>query len=242
MGNALWSRNQNFTKKLNLDDKKNEKRYPKGNSEEKKEELPSFVSEDMLRKAQARKPDWTDEDPFIKYADSLPRARTVAVVSSGLSVLGMFMVWRWNRQATVIVQRYLAEMELAKMKNLPLPKPKGDSGEGALIGFKALGYGTLLSTTTCIALASWGAHFMGVKNASEFSSTMRELLTAPRRFFETTARNSTPDSIREEKKIDEETEEIIALFGRELALGVAEEEKRRKKQLKDCNPQNSVER
>jgi len=153
-----------------------EEKYMKG-------EEPPILSEKGLEGIP--KPAWMEQDPFVKYENDLPSAKSVAMVTTAISLFGGFLLYRWNRHAGRIVDRHLREIELAKRRRLPLPQvEEATTGEAAWIGVKALVYGTVLSTTTFIAAGSWTAHYLKVKNAHEFAERMKVLLRGKREQIE----------------------------------------------------------
>jgi len=216
-----------------------EEKYMKG-------EEPPILSEKGLEGIS--KPAWMEQDPFVKYENDLPSAKSVAMATTAISLCGGFLLYRWNRHAGRIVDRHLREIEWAKRRRLPLPQvEEASTGEAAWIGMRALVYGTVLSTTTFIAAGSWTAHYLEVKNTHEFAERMKGLLRGKREQMEEQSKwlkmeptnqneeisggpadgigqNSGDIANNDENDIQEGFDPLIALFGKELMESSAENE------------------
>ncbi|GAB5359258.1 hypothetical protein AAMO2058_000528900 [Amorphochlora amoebiformis] len=190
--------------------------------ERKGKDAPPVLSEEALEGVP--KPQWMEEDPFVKYGDRLPSAKNTAIFTTGLSLLGIALMYRWNKRAGAIVDKHLRAIELAKRRGLPPPAvEEASSGEAAYFGVKALVYGTLLSTTTFVCAGSWVVHLMGVKDTREFGIKMQNILRGPRKYIEEKYPANTdrvldsgdPDETKKEG--DENSfDPLISLFGEEL--------------------------
>eukprot|EP00472_Partenskyella_glossopodia_P009279 CAMPEP_0197536566 /NCGR_PEP_ID=MMETSP1318-20131121/54231_1 /TAXON_ID=552666 /ORGANISM="Partenskyella glossopodia, Strain RCC365" /LENGTH=234 /DNA_ID=CAMNT_0043094487 /DNA_START=93 /DNA_END=795 /DNA_ORIENTATION=- len=189
------------------------------------ENMPPLISDEALQSLP--KPSWVDVDPFVKHRDSLPSARMVALVTSGLSIAGALVMIRWNRQAGRVVDKHLKAIEHAKQKGLPPPKvPEASTFEAAGLGLKALALGTFLSTTTFVAAGSWVVHLMGVQTAKQFALKMQSAMGGARKSVEDTVKGPTEAIVGgklegvdgEAGDDDEGFNPLIALFGKELVV------------------------
>mmetsp|Transcript_32248 Transcript_32248/g.63006 ORF Transcript_32248/g.63006 Transcript_32248/m.63006 type:complete len:241 (-) Transcript_32248:125-847(-) len=169
--------------------------------------LPSFYGEKTLQRWSA----WIEEDPFVKHRDELPPAKSVALFTTGLAFVGTVLMYRWNKRAGRLVDMYLKEVEAAKRKGLPPPQPKeASTGEAAWLGMKALGVGTILSTTYFVAAGAWTVHFMGVQSAREFAQAMQSVLRGPRRALEGRYKEEGEEDEDENKLSEKEMQEAFA--------------------------------
>eukprot|EP00466_Bigelowiella_natans_P006990 jgi/Bigna1/86442/estExt_fgenesh1_pg.C_100255 len=216
-----------------------EEKYMKG-------EEPPILSEKGLEGIS--KPAWMEQDPFVKYENDLPSAKSVAMATTAISLCGGFLLYRWNRHAGRIVDRHLREILLLSVKNVLKIENHFDTGMGKeeTIAPSTV-YGTVLSTTTFIAAGSWTAHYLEVKNTHEFAERMKGLLRGKREQMEEQSKwlkmeptnqneeisggpadgigqNSGDIANNDENDIQEGFDPLIALFGKELMESSAENE------------------
>lgn len=122
-------------------------------------------------------PEFILQDPFVKHKDKLPSALPTAIVSTVAAGALTLMVMRWNRQAgTQSVARWIRKAEQAQKRGKRLAKPEQLKQSGALLGFKALGIGTLLCGTYGLSIGSWTAHFLKLGSVRDLGQVFERLL------------------------------------------------------------------
>jgi hypothetical protein len=184
------------------------------------EGLPPILSEEALEGLP--NPDWMKEDPFVRHRESLPTPKSVAIVATGLTGAVALLMWRWNRRAGALVNKYLADVERMKRTGKPMPKPKeATTGEAAWLGLKAFGFGTLLCTTAFTAGTAWTAHYLGLHSTRDFAVKMKSVFP---RFEESenkqrigeSGNSSGEEAVKVgENEMRDAFDPLVALFGDE---------------------------